>query len=126
MTSFASVSVMLGLEERFAITFPESVLQRTTFESIRAITNTIAQLRAESSARRPAERGLEADRLTRAAGIRPPSAAEEAQARDVPLQTQFRVLVTLGISLMPRTLRSQHPNHIRSPWDGLEMSISRK
>lgn len=50
MTSFASVSVMLGLEERFAITFPESVLQRTTFESIRAITNTIAQLRAESSA----------------------------------------------------------------------------
>ena len=45
MTSFASVSVMLGIEERLDVTYPESMLKRSTFESINAIASSIEQLR---------------------------------------------------------------------------------
>jgi acyl carrier protein len=37
MTSHASVNVMLALEDAFDIEFPESMLKRSTFESIAAI-----------------------------------------------------------------------------------------
>jgi acyl carrier protein len=37
MTSHASVNVMLALEELFDFEFPESMLKRSTFESIAAI-----------------------------------------------------------------------------------------
>jgi acyl carrier protein len=37
MTSHASVNVMLALEDAFDIEFPESMLKKSTFESIAAI-----------------------------------------------------------------------------------------
>jgi acyl carrier protein len=37
MTSHASVNVMLALEEEFDFEFPESMLKKSTFESIAAI-----------------------------------------------------------------------------------------
>ena len=37
LTSHASVSVMLALEDQFDIEFPESMLRKSTFESIAAI-----------------------------------------------------------------------------------------
>lgn len=37
MTSHASVSVMLALEDAFDIEFPESMLRKGTFESVSAI-----------------------------------------------------------------------------------------
>jgi acyl carrier protein len=37
MTSHASVNVMLALEEAFDFEFPESMLKKSTFESIAAI-----------------------------------------------------------------------------------------
>lgn len=46
MTSFASVSVMLGLEERLDITFPESMLKRSTFESVSGIAAAVAEARS--------------------------------------------------------------------------------
>ena len=36
MTSHASVNVMLGLEDAFDVEFPERLLRKTTFASIRA------------------------------------------------------------------------------------------
>ena len=44
MTSHASVNVMLGLEEAFDIEFPDELLQKQTFQSIRAIRDAVAQL----------------------------------------------------------------------------------
>lgn len=44
MTSHASVNVMLALEETFDIEFPEMMLRKGTFESVRAIENAIGQL----------------------------------------------------------------------------------
>jgi acyl carrier protein len=44
MTSHASVNVMLALEEEFDIEFPEEMLQKSTFESVEAICNSIASL----------------------------------------------------------------------------------
>ncbi len=41
MTSHASVSLMLGLEDAFDVEFPDSMLKRSMFESI---TNIIAAL----------------------------------------------------------------------------------
>ena len=44
MTSHASVSVMLALEDAFGVEFPEHMLRRSTFESISSIRKAIAEL----------------------------------------------------------------------------------
>lgn len=44
LKSFASVQVMLALEEAFDIEFPERMLNRNTFASIEAIDRAIAEL----------------------------------------------------------------------------------
>jgi holo-[acyl-carrier protein] synthase len=44
MTSHASVNVMLQLESEFDIEFPESMLRKQTFESIRAIADALCTL----------------------------------------------------------------------------------
>jgi acyl carrier protein len=44
LTSLATVGVMLALEERFNIEFPESKLNRSTFRSVAAIASLIAEL----------------------------------------------------------------------------------
>jgi len=41
MTSHASVSVMLALEEEFDLEFPDSMLTRRMFESIASITSAV-------------------------------------------------------------------------------------
>ena len=46
MTSHASVNVMLGLENEFEIEFPDDMLKRSVFESIRAMTVAVDELRA--------------------------------------------------------------------------------
>ena len=48
LTSHASVNLMLALEDEFGIEFPEQLLRRQTFESVAAISASLAQL-AESS-----------------------------------------------------------------------------
>jgi acyl carrier protein len=44
MTSHANVNVMLALEEAFDIEFPEEMLRRATFESLRAIRASVSIL----------------------------------------------------------------------------------
>jgi acyl carrier protein len=44
MTSHASVNVMLALEETFDIEFPEAMLRKRTFESVRAIAESVSSL----------------------------------------------------------------------------------
>jgi acyl carrier protein len=44
MTSFASVNAMLGLEERFDVEFPDSMLNRSAFASIDAIASALEQI----------------------------------------------------------------------------------
>jgi acyl carrier protein len=46
MTSHASVNVMLALEEEFDMEFPESMLNKGTFESVTAIRTALAGLTA--------------------------------------------------------------------------------
>ena len=46
MSSRATVGVMLGLESEFDLEFPDSMLRRDVFESIRAIGNAISSLQA--------------------------------------------------------------------------------
>ncbi|HCL64763.1 MAG TPA: acyl carrier protein [Rhizobium sp.] len=41
LSSFASVQLMLGLEEAFDIEFPDHLLNRKSFASIAAIENTV-------------------------------------------------------------------------------------
>ncbi len=41
LSSFASVQLMLGLEEAFEIEFPDSMLNRKSFASIAAIETTV-------------------------------------------------------------------------------------
>jgi acyl carrier protein len=48
MTSHASVNVMLALEDRFDVEFPDRMLTRDVFESIAAIERGLVQLRAET------------------------------------------------------------------------------
>jgi len=48
MTSFASVEVMLGLEERFAIEFPLDLVKRGTFLSISAMADAIVEIRSRT------------------------------------------------------------------------------
>lgn len=44
LNSHANVTVMLGLESLLGIEFPESMLRRSTFESIAAIRRSVGQL----------------------------------------------------------------------------------
>lgn len=44
MTSHASVNVMLALEDRFDLEFPDELLKREVFESIAAISGALEQL----------------------------------------------------------------------------------
>lgn len=48
LSSFASVQLMLGLEDRFDIEFPDRFLNRKSFASIRAIEQTVAEILKES------------------------------------------------------------------------------
>jgi len=45
MTSHASVSVMLALEDRFDVEFPESMLVPSVFQSVAAISSALTELR---------------------------------------------------------------------------------
>lgn len=47
MTSHASVNLMLALEDRFGIEFPERMLRRRTFETILSIEEAVLELRGE-------------------------------------------------------------------------------
>jgi acyl carrier protein len=44
LTSFASVQLMLALEEAFDVEFPETMLNRKTFSSMSAINNAIGEI----------------------------------------------------------------------------------
>jgi len=44
LTSFASVQIMLALEEEFDIEFPEAMLTRRTFSSIAHMADAVSQL----------------------------------------------------------------------------------
>ena len=44
LTSLATVSVMLALEDRFNVEFPETMLSRKTFESIDSIAEAVTKL----------------------------------------------------------------------------------
>ena len=48
MTSHASVNVMLALEDEFDVEFPETMLRKSTFESVAAIRESLAELSAGS------------------------------------------------------------------------------
>lgn len=50
MTSHASVNLMLALEERFDVEFPDRMLRRRAFESIAAIRAAIEELTSEKAA----------------------------------------------------------------------------
>lgn len=45
LTSFASVQLMLGIEEAFDIEFPDNLLNRKSFASISAIAKTVDLIR---------------------------------------------------------------------------------
>ena len=49
MTSFASVEVMLGLEERFGIVFPQDLIQRDRFKTIAALADAVSEIRSRAS-----------------------------------------------------------------------------
>jgi acyl carrier protein len=49
MTSHASVNVMLALEDAFDVEFPDSMLNRSSFESIAAIEAGLSQLRSQAA-----------------------------------------------------------------------------
>jgi acyl carrier protein len=44
LSSFASVQLMLAIEENFDIEFPDSLLNRKSFQSIEAIARTVASI----------------------------------------------------------------------------------
>ncbi|HWB01041.1 MAG TPA: acyl carrier protein [Pirellulales bacterium] len=46
LTSLATVGLMLALEDRFDVEFPEGMLSRATFRSIQSIADAIGQLTA--------------------------------------------------------------------------------
>lgn len=45
LSSYGTVEVMLGLEERLGVAFPDHLLRRATFESIAALTVAAEELR---------------------------------------------------------------------------------
>ncbi len=50
MSSHASVIVMLALEDRFDVEFPDHMLKRSVFESIAAIAAALGELRSMEAA----------------------------------------------------------------------------
>ena len=48
LTSLSTVTLMLALEEAFDVEFPDRMLGRKTFASIRSLSDAIAQLRASA------------------------------------------------------------------------------
>lgn len=44
LTSLATVGIMLALEDRFEVEFPDTLLSRTTFRSVASITEAVTQL----------------------------------------------------------------------------------
>lgn len=50
LTSHATVNLMLGLEDTFQVEFPERMLRRRTFETIRYIRESIEELTTEQTA----------------------------------------------------------------------------
>lgn len=50
LTSHASVNLMLALEDRFGVEFPERLLRRGAFASIHAIRSALEELRGVSAA----------------------------------------------------------------------------
>lgn len=44
LSSFASVQLMLAIEEHFDVEFPDSMLNRKSFQSIDAIARTVASI----------------------------------------------------------------------------------
>jgi acyl carrier protein len=50
LSSFASVQLMLGLEEAFDMEFPDNLLNRKSFASIDAIQQTVSQILKSSEA----------------------------------------------------------------------------
>ena len=50
MTSHASVNVMLALEDRFDVEFPDHMLKRSVFESIAAIASALKELQVSAAA----------------------------------------------------------------------------
>jgi acyl carrier protein len=51
LISHAMVDLMLALEDRFGVEFPERMLRRATFQSIDAIAAALSELRAEAATR---------------------------------------------------------------------------
>jgi acyl carrier protein len=49
MTSHASVNVMLGIEDAFDLEFPDEMLRRATFQSIKAINAAVESLLQKSA-----------------------------------------------------------------------------
>jgi acyl carrier protein len=49
MTSHASVSVMLALEDRFDVEFPDRMLKRSVFASVAAIAAALSELQAAAT-----------------------------------------------------------------------------
>jgi acyl carrier protein len=49
MSSHASVNVMLALEDAFDLEFPDSMLKRSVFESVSAISSAIGELQAQAA-----------------------------------------------------------------------------
>lgn len=49
MSSHASVNVMLALEDRFDVEFPDEMLKRSAFASVAAIAGSVGQLTAEAA-----------------------------------------------------------------------------
>lgn len=49
MTSYASVVLMIALENEFAVEFPDAMLSRSVFESIDSIAKAIASLQEAQS-----------------------------------------------------------------------------
>lgn len=47
LTSLATVAVMLALEDKFNVEFPDSMIGRRTFRSMESIAEAITQLSAE-------------------------------------------------------------------------------
>ena len=49
MTSHASVNLMLALEDAFDVEFPDSMLKRSVFESVAAISAALGELQREAA-----------------------------------------------------------------------------
>ncbi|MBC2886094.1 acyl carrier protein [Ochrobactrum sp. CM-21-5] len=50
LSSFASVQLMLGLEDKFDVEFPDQFLNRKSFASIKAIEQTVTQILRDKEA----------------------------------------------------------------------------